>query len=530
MTRVVLAGGLVVDGTGAVGRVADVTIEQGLIASIDPPRASHGSVAVRDVRGYVVAPGFIDAHSHADNAPLLGSPDLSKVLQGVTTEVVGNCGMSLAPRSSRYAQALTAYVGRLFPPTAWEGHSFADFLAATDAAGYIVNYAPLIGHGTVRLAVMGFEDREPTPAELGAMRAFVEEALDAGAVGLSSGLIYPPGSLARTPELVELSRPLRGRPALYATHLRSEESGLLDAVREAIQIGREAGVRVEISHHKAAGRRQWGHVRHSLALIGDARVGGVDVRLDVYPYTASSTMLTTCLPPWLSKLRDDDLLARLRQPLVVERVRDELAREDWDNCVAGSGGFAGILIASTRDHQFEGMTLESIAGALGIDGADALMHVLRVEQLGVAMVAFEMDEADMEMVLRDPFTSVGSDGLPPGLGGKPHPRQWGTFPRILSRYVRERGVLSLEEAVRRMTTLPAEAFRLPGVGRLAAGYAADVVIFEQATVQDRATYVEPTQPPVGIRDVLIGGVEVVRDGQFTGARVGRRLRATSHAA
>lgn len=530
MTRVVLAGGRVVDGTGAPGRVADVVIEGDTITAVDPAHDQHGHAEVIDVSGRVVAPGFIDVHSHADNAPLLATPDVSKVLQGVTTEVVGNCGLSLAPRSPRHAAALSTYLQRLFPPVTWPGDSVGDFLAATDAAGYVVNYAPLVGHGTVRLAAMGFAPGAPTAQDRAQMRHLLEEALDAGAVGLSTGLIYPPGSLSQTDELVDLCRVLRGRAAVYTSHIRNEASGLLAAVAEAIQIGRDAGVRVEISHHKAIGRRNWGLVQRSLGLATAARADGVDVRFDVYPYTASSTMLTACLPAWLNTLPDEALLSQLEQGEVVERLRAELARDDWDNQIAGCGGFSGILIASTRDHRFEGKTLEDVAADLGTDGTGALVHVLCAERLGVSMVAFGMDEGDLETALRDPLTSIGSDGLPPGMGGKPHPRMWGTFPRILGRYVRERGILSLEEAIRKMTTLPAETFRLPRVGRIAPGYAADLVVMQPETVADDASYTDPTRPPRGLSDVFINGVHVVADGRYTGARAGQRLRAREQAA
>jgi N-acyl-D-aspartate/D-glutamate deacylase len=525
MRRLVLSGGLVVDGTGAPGRVADVVIEGDVVVAVDPVGERHRDAVVKDVGGLVVAPGFIDVHSHADNAPLLAAPDISKVLQGVTTEVVGNCGLSLGPRTPEHDYELSTYLRRLFPPTEWQGNSFADLLEATDAAGYMVNYAPLVGHGTLRIAAMGFDSHEPTARERARMRLLLEEALDAGAVGLSSGLIYPPGNLSRTDELIDLAGLLGGRQAIYASHIRNEASGLLDAVQEAIEIGREAGVRVEISHHKAIGRRNWGLVRQSLALAAAARASGTDVRFDVYPYIASSTVLTACLPAWLNTLPDDALLAKLQLADVVDRLRADLAREDWDNQIAGCGGFTGILVATTRDHRFEGNTLHEIAETLRTDGAGALVHVLLQERLGVSIVAFGMDEADLEAALTDPLTSIGSDGLPPGLGGKPHPRMWGTFPRVLARYVRERGILTLEEAIRKMTSLPAETFGLLDKGRIAPGYAADIVTFQAETVEDRATYADPLQPPSGLSNVFINGVLAVDDGHYTGARQGRRLRS-----
>ena len=525
MSRTVLAGGLVIDGTGAEGEVADVTMEDGKIVSIDPAGTSHGAARVRQVEGLVVAPGFIDTHSHADNAPFLETPDVSKILQGVTTEVVGNCGLSLAPRSSQRADLLDSYLQRFFPAQEWDGESLRDLLVQSDRAGYVTNYAPLVGHGTLRIAAMGFEAREPSSRELAQMRSLLENALDAGAVGVSSGLVYPPGRFANTAELVELARSLQERPALYASHIRSESGERIAAVEEAITVGREAGVRVQISHHKAMGEAHWGEVELTLALAREARASGVDVRFDVYPYTASSTNLTSCLPPDLAGLSNETLLIELGRPEVVAGLRVELAKDDWDNHVHQCGGFSGILISSTHDRRFESQTLEDIALELGGDGTDALVHVLVSERLRATMVCFAMSEADVEDAMRDEFTSIGSDGLPPGLPGKPHPRQWGTFPRVLGRYVRERGILTLERAVRQMTSLPAETFRLPGVGRIAPGYAADLVVFDPASVEDRATYAEPQVPPRGLSAVYIGGVAVVSKGSYTGHRAGRRLRA-----
>jgi N-acyl-D-amino-acid deacylase len=526
MTRVVLAGGRVISGDGSPALEADVTIEGGLIVSVDPHSDSHLGTEVRDVSGLIVAPGFIDVHSHADNAPLHAEPDVSKLLQGVTTEVTGNCGLSLAPRSPERRESFERHQRRFFPPTQWSGHSFGDLLAATDAAGYSVNYAPLVGHGPVRFAAMGLEARAPSAAELRSMRSHVEEALDAGAIGLSTGLINPPGRFSDTAELVELARPLHERPAIYTSHIRSESTERIAAIREAISIGRDAGVRVEISHHKAMGRAHWGEVRRSLELVQRARGDGLDIRFDVYPYTASSTALAACLTPELLRLGDADLLASLGDPVHVDRLRTELERDDWDNHVAQAGGFSGILVSATESGAFAGKTLDQIAAELGTDGAGALARVLVSERMRATMVCFAMDEGDVEAALGDPLTSIGSDGTAAGAEGMPHPRQWGTFPRVLGRYVRERGVLTLEEAVRRMTALPAETFRLPDIGAVAPGLAADLVIFDAERIADRATYEDPTRPPTGIREVLLGGVTVVRDATFTGLRAGRRIRSS----
>lgn len=523
--RWVIAGAEVVDGSGSEGFVADVEIEGDRIAAVTAASDRHGPGRVVDGAGLTLTPGFIDVHSHADSAPWLVEDDLSKLSQGVTTEVVGNCGMSLGPREEAHAEALAAYLARLFPPVAWAGATFRDWLSRADARGYVVNTLPLVGHGTVRLAVLGFEPRPPSPAETARMQGLVEEALDAGAAGLSSGLIYPPGRFAETEELIALASVMAGRPALYATHMRNESSHLEASIDEALAIGRGAAVRVEISHLKRTGRAYWGRAAEALDRIDRARRTGQEVYQDVYPYIASSTMLAMCLPPELSGLADGDLLERLSDPAVPARVRQAVADPGWDNHVASCGGYGGIRVGSSADGRFEGESLEAIGDRLGVDGAEALVRVLREERLRVSMVAFGMSEEDVRTLLADPFTSIGSDGLPPGQGGKPHPRLWGTFPRVLGHYGRDEGVMPFEEAVRRMTSLPAEAFRLGDAGRVAAGCRADLVLLERDAVLDRATYDEPTRPAAGIRHVVVGGRLALSDGVPTGIRAGSRLRS-----
>ncbi len=517
--RMVLAGGLVLDGTGAPPFVGDVAIEAGRIAAVGPASDSHGAASVVDVEGLVVAPGFIDAHSHADNAPFLGETDLSKLTQGITTEVVGNCGFSLAPRSRQHGAAVDSYLSLLFPPSALgHGERMPALFQAADARGYPTNVLPLVGHGTLRAAVMGFDDRPPSGRELAAMGDHLEEALDAGAGGLSSGLIYRPGTYARTDELAALAGRMQGRPAVYASHIRNEGSGLLAAIDEALAVGRGGGVPVHVSHLKSAGAQAWGLVADALARLAAARHDGQRVSQDVYPYTASSTMLVVCLPRALRNLSNPEILRRLRAPDSVEAVREGLRQEGDDQ-----RRFASVYVSSTHDHRYEGRTLAELAQAMGTDGAEALVRVLVDEELRAIMVSFSMREEDIESVLRDPYTAIGTDGAPPGLGGRPHPRLWGTFPRILGRYVRERRVLDLADAVRRMTSLPADVFRLREVGRLAPGMRADVVVFDPATVADRATYDDPTQAAMGIEHVLVGGTWSVRAALPTGVRVGARL-------
>lgn len=522
--RTLVRGAEVADGSGGPLVTQDVLLDRDRIAAVGPAGAYDGAdCPVVDADGLVLAPGFIDVHSHADNAPLLDEDDTSKILQGVTTEVVGNCGFSLAPAGPGRQDLLATFSQRIFPPLAWGWDGFGSFLAATDGRGYVTNYAPLVGHGTLRLAVLGMADRAPDAAELARMGGLLDEALDAGAFGMSSGLIYPPGLFSATDELVWLARRLpAGR--VYATHMRGEGAHLLDSVREAVAIGAQAGCRVQISHLKVSGRPNWGRVGPALDELDQARRDGVAVTQDVYPYDRSSTMLTACLPPWFQEGGDPAVLGRLADPAALARARRDIENPDgsWESHVAGAG-YEGILVSSTASHTFEGRTLTEIAGEQGTGPFDALVRVLQAEKLRVSMVIASMSEADVETVLAHPSTMIGSDGLPPGVGGKPHPRLFGTFPRVLGRYVRERGVLSLPEAVARMTALPAQVFGLTDRGRVAPGAIADLVAFDPGKIADRCDYRDPVHPPAGIAWVMQGGRFAVRDGRWLGTRLGRRL-------
>lgn len=518
--RQVLAGGLVLDGTGAPAFVGDVAIEGDRVMSVGTARETHGEAEVTPVEGLVVAPGFIDTHSHADNAPFLARTDLSKLTQGVTTEIVGNCGLSLAPRLVGHGEETDAYLSLLFPPSAMgHGERMSDWLARADARGYPTNVVPLVGHGTLRVAVMGMADRAPTAGERRAMEDLLEEALEAGAGGLSSGLIYRPGTFARTDELVALAGRMRGRPAVYASHIRNEGTALVAAVEEALAIARDADVAVHVSHLKAAGPDAWGLVGTALERLSAARAAGVRASQDVYPYTASSTMLIVCLPPPLRNLPNAELIARLGAPGILAEVREGLAREG-----AGQRRFDSVQVAWTPDHRYEGRTIRQVADELGTDGAGALVRILNDEALKASMISYSMREEDLIEALGDPFTAIGSDGAPPGLGGRPHPRLWGTFPRVLGRYVRDLQVLPLAEAVRRMTSLAADVFHLPEIGRLAPGRRADVVVFDPERVADRATYENPLQAATGVCHVLVGGAWAVRGGRPSTDRPGVRLR------
>ncbi len=463
-------------------------------------------------------------HSHADFAPFLRDHDTTKILQGVTTEIVGNCGFSLAPTTPNRRKLLAAaFEPRLSAMSTHDG-SFAEFLTAADRRGYVTNYAPLVGHGTLRIATLGMDAREPTREELAHMGTMLEEALDAGAFGLSTGLIYPPATFSTTTEIVALAQRLRPN-TLYASHLRSETGALLEAVAEALHVGESAGARVQISHHKAAGYANWGKTRDSLALIAAARARGIDVYQDVYPYVAGSTYLRAILPSEFHAGGAKATLARLRDETELRRLRVLVANgaPGFENFVK-EAGYDGILISTTSSGRFEGMTLAEVADQLGIDPLDALVHVLVTERLDATMTIFLMNESDVERVLTDAYTAIGSDGAFAGRGGKPHPRLFGTFPRVLARYVRERKALSLESAIHKMTGLAAHIFRLSDRGSVAPGKVADLVAFDAATVSDDLDYRDPVRLPKGITWVMQRGRTVVRGQHYVGTRIGERLR------
>jgi N-acyl-D-amino-acid deacylase len=500
-----------------------VTIKDGRIADIAPWSDNHGKLRVLDASGLIVCPGFIDVHSHADNAPLLAEDDLTKLLQGVTTEIVGNCGMSLAPRALGSGDS---WAPPLFPPVRWQGTTFADFLTAVDDCGYVTNYAPLVGHGTIRAAVIGLSPGPATATQLQRMHDSLDEAMESGSFGMSSGLIYPPGSFADAEELTRLCASLPDT-AVYATHIRNESQRLMDGVQEALQVAEQAPARLQLSHHKVMGKSNWGMTSSTLALISAARLRGVRVHQDVYPYTASSTTMLALIPPSYQEGGVGSTLARLRDPKARIRLREIVERDgDWDNKVLASG-WEAIRVASTESHSFEGKPLTEVAADLDCQPFDAMIYLLVTERLRVTMTVEAMHEEDVQRVLSDSHTMIGSDGLPPGLGGKPHPRVSGTFPRVLSRYVRDHPVLSLPAAIHKMTSLPATAFGIPERGMLAEGAMADIAVFDALSIKDNATYDSPLEAPSGVRWVVVNGDLAVTDGRYAGTRYGRRLSPAS---
>lgn len=526
---VVLTGGSVVDGTGAPARQADVALAGDRIAAVGDLSAADARERL-DVEGLVVAPGFIDCHTHSDLAPFLPEDELAlrlaSVRQGVTTEICGNCGFSTFPTSHEHSASVALHLQALFGREAQSYATLADYRAALDGTELVSNLGVLVGHGTLRAGVIGFEDRAPDGGERRRMEVALDRAFDDGALGFSSGLIYTPGVYAETDELVELARVAarRGRP--YTTHLRDEFDGVQNALDEAFEIGRRSGAAVQISHHKVAGRRNWGRSAATLASIKDARAGGLDVGIDVYPYTAGSTMLAALLPPWAGEGGVRALLGRIRDPSARRRLERDFADglPGWQNMVAFAGWEEIAVAGAPRHPELEGRTIADLAERAGRSPVDAVCDLLLAEEASVTVVIHMMEEADVQRILAAAFCIVASDGIP--LPGKPHPRWAGTFARILAAYVRESGLLGLEEAVGKMTAEPAERFGLSDRGRLADGLAADVVVFDPATVADRATYESPLEAPAGVLHVIINGSFAVRDGEATGRHTGRVVTPT----
>lgn len=521
--ELVIRGGVVVDGTGGGSMPADVAVDGGRITTIVPHRRGVDRPAghrVIDAAGQVIAPGFIDLHSHADFT-LQGWPAATtQIHQGVTTLLTGNCGWSPFPVGR--LDELIAATAFLDPELAWAWTDADGFAAVVDEVRPAINIALQAGHSSLRLAAMGGDERAAGEPELARMTDLIDESARAGVHGFSTGLIYAPGTYADADEVRRLVAAAAARGLLYSTHIRNESDRLAEAVREAIDAAESGGARLQISHLKAMGPAHHGDVSHALELIDDAAARGLDVAADVYPYTASSTTLTARLPTWAM----DGGAAGLLRRLADAGQRDKLLQELRDG--AGLDG-ADVVLAELGPGRYAdavGTSIADVARADGVDAAEAVLRVLESHDASVAVVNHGMSEDDVVTVLRHPRVAVASDGwvLRPHGTGRPHPRSFGTFPRVLGHYVRELGVLTLPEAVRKMTSLPASRLGLRDRGVLADGAVADIVVFDPDTVADRSTFAEPWQLAAGIDTVLVAGEVALDGGEATQARAGRVLR------
>jgi N-acyl-D-amino-acid deacylase len=524
----VVRGGIVVDGTGAPAFRADVGLVGDTIAALGEIAPDQGRRVI-DAAGLHVAPGFIDIHTHSDPDVLAYPTADSRVRQGVTTELAGNCGGSAAP---------LAGLGVAERREEWKDDGIdadwtdvASYLSRVEKAGISVNHALLVGQGTLRSNAIGDVDRPLSADEARTIARALEEALDQGVFGLSTGLEYVPGRYTPPSEIVELARLVARRGGLYASHIRNEEARLLEAVAEAIEVGRSSGVRVEIAHLKAGGESNWPKQGAALDLLESARRDGVAVLADAYPYTAYSTGLTILMEGWAREGGTAAILARLRDPETRARIRREVEAQ-----VKGDpGSWERVVVSRVKTEKNRsravGRSLVEIATGWRLDPVDACLRLLEEEETAVSFIGHAMSPDNVEGVLRHPLVMIGSDGSSMAPVGKaaearPHPRSYGTFPRVIGFYARERGIFDLPTAVRKMTSLPADQVGLGDRGRLARGKKADLVVFDAAKVRDTATFDDPHRYPEGIAHVLVNGVSVVERGAHTGARPGRALRRT----
>jgi N-acyl-D-amino-acid deacylase len=528
MLDIKIDGATVIDGTGRGGSRTDIGISDDTIVAVgDLSRETAGKVL--NATGRTVTPGFIDMHSHSDWRLWGNRRAESKIRQGVTTEVVGNCGFSPAPVATEFVDDLKAFA--LYIPTGMDftWRSVGEYLQAFDRDGTSLNVVQLVGHGTLRIAAMGFARRPPTGAELTRMQRIMGDAMNEGAWGLSTGLIYAPGSWATTEEIIAVAKAAARYRGFYASHIRGEGATLLDAVREAIRVGREGSLPVQVSHIKAAGRPNWGKVADVLALIDEARAEGLDVMGDVYPYTASSTSLRTALPDWALEGGVAGMLKRLADPGVRAQIRAELEDRANTHSLTSRMGWEHVMISwCPKRKDAEGHRVSEIAAARRLDPLDAVFELLRDADGVASMILFQLDEADLKRALAHPAVMIGSDGsaLAPygdNAAGKPHPRSYGTFPRVLGHYAREQRVLTLAEAVHKMTGLPARRLGLRDRGEIRQGARADLVVLDPRKVADQATFDDPHRYPIGIEHVMVNGRFVIKDGEHTGSLPGKVL-------
>ena len=527
MYNTVIRNARIIDGTGNTWFRGDVGIEGDTIAAVG--RVDGEAENVIDAQGLYICPGFIDVHCHADFTVLDSSnPRDFKLRQGITTEVGGNCGETAAPVNPERLDLLKAFIAFESPRPgilSWDWRTFADYLDVLSRFDIPTNFVPLVGHGTVRIAAMGFERRAPTDSELAAMEGYVQEAMEAGAFGMSVGLGYAPGYYAETEEIIQLAKVAARYGGLYATHMRDYSDRVMESLDESFEVGRQARIPVIVSHIGVRGMTNVGKVNDALAAVEAARQEGLEITTDVC--TLAGTTLRVLLPHWTSEGTLDDLYQRLRDPETRQRIKTEMgvgpeARR------AGSpdrswGDIMLSRVTSEANRQFEGMSIEDISGARGTDPAETVMDLVLEERCQVTMGGQYRYEDDFRTAVSHPLTMIETDAMG-YVEGKPPPGQYGTYPRVLQRYVREEKLLRLEEAVRKMTSYPAQTMGLFNKGVVRPGADADLVVFDPDTVRDRSTVEDPIQYPEGIEYVLVNGHMVVERGAFTGEMAGRVVR------
>lgn len=514
-----IINGLVLDGTGSPAKKIDIGIIGDKIDALGNLSPAETKVTI-DAAERIVCPGFIDAHSHSDAYLLIEPSAPSKIYQGITTEIVGNCGASAAPIMGDYNMP-SDWKGKEYPGK-WS--SVAEYRELLEQQQPAVNVVLMIGHNNLRASVVGYDNRQLTDAELQKMTRLFEQCLDQGGRGLSTGLIYPPGMFAPQEELVELAKISARYSGIYATHMRSESKHLLDAIKEAIFIGKTANIRVEISHLKTSGSSNWGLIDQVLDIIRNARAEGVDIAADRYPYTSACTDLDVIFPDWAEEGGRDAAMKRLKNASDRARLRSDLLKSRSEDY------WATITIGSTScpdNKKFQGMPFLEAAESLGMEPVDAILYFTESDELKTSAFFFGMSEKNMMKILAEPYVMIGSDASLRSLTGQlshdyPHPRAYGTFPRFI-RMAIDKKTVPLQEAVRKITCLPAQQFHLADRGVIAKGMKADIIVFNPETIQDTASYSNPHQFAKGIDHVIVNGVQTLADGNFTGTRAGRFL-------
>ena len=527
----IIQNGRIMDGTGNPWYSGDIGIANGRIVAVGRLRAGL-SRRVIDARGLVVAPGFIDMLGQSETALLIDNRSLSKLAQGITTEITGEGG-SIAPQNAftiREAQPLLdAYHLKI------DWTTLDDYWMRLEKKGTPINIGTYVGAAQVREAVLGDENRAPSPAELEKMKALVAQAMRQGALGLSTALIYPPGHYAKTEELIELAKVAAQYGGIYATHMRSEGLNEVAAVRETLRIGQEAHLPVEIFHLKVSGKTRAGKMVEIVRMIQMARDSGQDVTADMYPYLAGATALASSLPPWVAEGGMARLLERLRDPAVRQRIRNEMSatgERTWENLYLDAGGAPGVMVSSVVNpelKQYTGKTVAEIAALQKKDPLDALFDFILSDRGLSGALYFIASEEDLQTGLRQPWTSIGLDANELSLDGPlfephTHPRAFGSMARFLGHYVRDLQLLPLEQAIRKITSLPAQRERLTGRGLIQEGFWADITIFDPGSIIDKATYIEPAQLSHGVKWVIVNGQTAFEDGKLTGAMSGRGLK------
>ena len=525
MLDLLIEGGRVIDGAGNPWFRADVGVRGDRIVAVG--RVEEPAARTIDATGLVVCPGFIDMHTHSDLQLLANPPHEAKVHQGVTLDVLGQDGLSYAPVNDETLAALRVQLAGWNddpPGFDWGWRTIAEYLDRLDR-GIAINAAYLVPHGSVRMMVMGLDDRPPTDAELAEMKRLVREGLEQGAVGLSSGLTYAPGMYATDDELVELCSVMRETGGYYTPHHRNYGSAALEGYRDCLEIVRRAGVPLHYAHAHLGFPCNRGKAPELLAMIDEARGDGIDVTLDTYPYLAGSTYLHAYLPGWVASGGPEATIARLRDPELRERIRIEMEEQGSDGGHGVPIDWAAHVVSGARkpgNLRWVGKSVAAAAAEAGQRPIDFYCELCADEELGVSVVSHIGNEENVRMIMQHPAHTAGSDGIL--VGERPHPRSWGTFPRYLAVYVRELGILTWEQAIRKMTSLPAQRLGFPDRGLVRPGMAADLVCFDPETVRDTATYEEPKRIPEGIPYVAVNGRLVVGDGRHTGDLPGRALR------